>query len=462
MVETITLFGRKVSVLGDWDTVVIGGGAAGFSAALSSAQSGLRTVIVEKSIRLGGTAVNALVTPMMPSWTGHRENFFAVEEKLQEIGVKTRDDLNSAYLWFSPEALSTAYETLYLNAQGHILYDTDVIDAVVEDSKIVAVLVKTVEGIGAIRAKYFVDASGDLVLARSINVATTHGDDQGNNQMSSLRFEMGGIDVERYRAYLVSLNDRFSKFNAGGDFYESAMVGGGDFVLEPLFKRGIEQGLLQTKDLRYYQTFTLPGKPGCMSFNCPHLAELKDNTSALARSCAVSEGHQMINRLVNFLQRMMPGFENSFLLQEASMLGIRESYRLVGQLVLTEDNYTNQSRFSDGIARGDWYIDVHSVTKGLFHQNTYKEGDYYEIPYRSMVTDEIANIIVAGRCISANFLMQASIRITPTCIDMGQAVGEAIVLAKQLGKPLNRLNGGLLKERMNYYQSVEEAKNHTA
>lgn len=449
MEKMVEYRGRAVPLLGEWDTVIVGGGPAGASAGISSARGGCSTLIVDKNIRLGGTAVNALVTPMMKSFTGHHTNFFDIERKLGELGYATRDELGTEMLWFTPEALAQALEELYTQAGGEILYDAALSDCVVKNGAIRCLIVTTVQGLGAVAGKHFVDASGDAVLLRAAGAPTAHGDEHGNNQMSSLRFEMGGIDVERYRAYVMSLHDTYSIFPRGY-FYESAMVGGRGFVLEPLFRRGVEDGMLREEDLRYFQTFSLPGKPGCLSFNCPHLAALTNNTGALARSRAVVQGHAMIQRLVRFLQRYMPGFEGAYLLQEASMLGIRESYRLAGQYVLTENDYTSQARFADGVARGDWYIDVHSATEGLFHHNTYQDGDYYEIPYRSMVCGAVKNAVAAGRCISATFLMQASVRIIPTCLDVGQAAGEACVYAQKNEMPLNEIDGAALRERLNY------------
>ena len=81
------------------------------------------------------------------------------------------------------------------------------------------------------------------------------------------------------------------------------------------------------------------------------------------------------------------------------------------------------------VVTGICFGDVHSANKSLVHQISYQPGDYYEIPYRAMVTNEVENLVVAGRCISTTFLMQASIRIIPTCIDMGEAAGMATVLA---------------------------------
>lgn len=444
METTVYYKGDRIPLLGSWDTVILGGGSAGAGAGIASARGGNSTLIVEKSVRLGGTATNALVSPMMKSFTGHREVFFDLEERLHQMGYETRDEIGTEMLWFTPEAFGSALEQLYVEAGGELLYDAAACGCLMDESRIDCLIVATCQGLCAVRGSHFVDASGDAVLTRLSGAPTVHGDENGNNQMTSLRFEMGGIDVERYRSYVMSLHDTYSIF-PHGYFYESAMVGGRNFVLEPLFQQGVKDGVLLPEDLRYYQTFSLPGKPGCLSFNCPHLASLTNNTSALARSKAVTEGRAMIGRLVRFLVRYMPGFEQAYLLQEATMLGIRESWRLVGSYMLTEQDYTNQSRFEDGVARGDWYIDVHSATKGLFHQNTFKEGDYYEIPWRSMVCPQVENLAVAGRCISATFLMQASVRIIPTCLDMGQAAGEACVMAQKTGVALNALDGAQLR-----------------
>ena len=103
------------------------------------------------------------------------------------------------------------------------------------------------------------------------------------------------------------------------------------------------------------------------------------------------------------------------------MLGARESWRIKGKYYLVEDDYHNQSRFKDAVARTAWFIDAHGekVSEKL------PKGAYYEIPYRSLVADEISNLIVAGRCISASFILQASMRIQLTCMSIGEAAGIA-------------------------------------
>ena len=270
------------------------------------------------------------------------------------------------------------------------------------------------------------------MLARLSGVHTRSGDEAGANQVCSLRFTMGGIDVDAYRDYCLSLGDEFSPLKSGF-FFESAMVAGRGFALEPVFRQGVAEGLLSEGDLRYYQAFSVPGKPGVMAFNCPHIPSLVSNTTARGRSAAIVEAHAAIDRLARFLRAKMPGFGSSFLVGVAPMLGVRESWRIDGVYRLTEQDYARQARFDDGLVRGDWFIDVHSQSKGLFHQKGYQPGDYYEIPYRCFIAPQVSNLLVVGRCISTTFLMQASVRIIPTVIDMGDAAGCACALSAASG-----------------------------
>ncbi|MCR5756450.1 MAG: FAD-dependent oxidoreductase, partial [Selenomonas sp.] len=92
-----------------------------------------------------------------------------------------------------------------------------------------------------------------------------------------------------------------------------------------------------------------------------------------------------------------------------------------GKHYLVEDDYHNQSRFPDAVCRTAWFIDAHGekVSEKL------PKGGFYEIPYRSLVTNEISNLLVTGRCISASFILQASMRIQPTCMSIGEAAGIA-------------------------------------
>ena len=450
MKETVSYQGRELEILGSWETIIAGGGSAGASAALTSAAAGKKTLVVEKSIRLGGSSVNALVTPMMRSYTGHHSNFYALEKKLNAI-APVKDHGVSEQRWFSAEAMCHSWEELLRDAGCDLLYDATIADVLMDGDHIKGLVVAVTDGLCAVLGKQFVDASGDAVLLRLAGVPCRRGDEDGNNQISSLRFEVGGVDIEKYRSYVFSLHDTYSVHHEAGDYFESAMVGDRGFALQPVFDQAVHDGVLIRDDLRYFQNYTVPGKPGVLSFNCPHLVHLMDNEHALDRSVAISEGRAAIRRLVRFLKGYMPGFENCYLVQEASMLGVRESWEMVGDYVMPAEDYTGKARFEDGVARGDWYIDVHSAKKSLVHQIAYQPGDYYEIPYRAMITSAVKNVCAAGRCISTQFLMEASIRIIPTVIDIGQAAGEACAMALDEGIDLHAVDGTKLREKLGKY-----------
>lgn len=447
--RTVDYGGRAVPVIGAYDVAVVGGGSAGSACAIRCAQLGLSVVVIDRYAMLGGSATNATVCPMMPTHVAHRGVFAQIERELRASGEATRDG-TTAMLWFAPERLGMVYERLLTGSGGEVLYDAtlvDVLDAPGADSatrpaprRLRHLVVMTAQGMVGVEAGVMVDASGDAVLARLAGVPTRSGDEAGANQVCSLRFTMGGIDVDAYRDYCLSLGDEFSPLKSGF-FFESAMVAGRGFALEPVFRQGVAEGLLSEGDLRYYQAFSVPEKPGVMAFNCPHIPSLVSNTTARGRSAAIVEAHAAIDRLARFLRAKMPGFGSSFLVGVAPMLGVRESWRIDGVYRLTEQDYARQARFDDGLVRGDWFIDVHSQSKGLFHQKGYQPGDYYEIPYRCFIAPQVSNLLVVGRCISTTFLMQASVRISPTVIDMGDAVGCACALWAANGVPPLALSG---------------------
>ncbi|MEF1245531.1 FAD-dependent oxidoreductase, partial [Vibrio campbellii] len=163
----------------------------------------------------------------------------------------------------------------------------------------------------------------------------------------------------------------------------------------------------------------------------------------------VRYGRGMQHQLLAFLNRHIPGFEDAFISQEANMLGVRESNRVMGKYIMTGSDYAARRKFEDGVARGDWYIDIHSddlEVEDESFKKKYDKGEFYEIPYRSLVCTEVSNLIFVGRIISCDFKMQSSIRIQHTCRDMGDAAGRACALAKQLNVALNALDGSLLKQ----------------
>jgi len=130
-----------------------------------------------------------------------------------------------------------------------------------------------------------------------------------------------------------------------------------------------------------------------------------------------------MRHLETFFIKNIPGFEKAYISREASMLGVRESWRIRGKYYMDVEDYTKARHFPDAVCRTAYPVDIHDVKLNLFEK--LKKGQYYEIPYRALVTNERSNLLVVGRCASGSFAAQASFRIQPTCMSMGEAAGIA-------------------------------------
>jgi hypothetical protein len=437
MTKKIKYNDKKLNIIYDVDCCVIGGGAAGAPAAISAAMQGIKTLIIDKGVCLGGSQTKGLVTPVMPSRVDNynTEINTIVLNKLKEFGDLNSDGIHDTG-WFDPEKLSYAYEQLIIENSGEILYDADLVDIIKIESEIKYIVLNTIAGLVAVKSKTFIDSTGNACLSRLSGVLCEKGDKNGENQAVSFRFEMAGVDIDKLYNFMQSKGDTFCPTKP--PFYEIAMVEGKDFVLESEFKQAVKEGYLLPEDLHYFQAFAIPSKPGVMSFNCPEIPDMTDASDPILCSKATTKGREMQRRIVEFVKHFIPGFENAFKIKESSMLNIRESYRIKGKYFMTEDDYFRRSKFDDAVAKSAYYIDVHG--KNYLADYHMKPGEYYEIPYRALVTNEIDNLIVAGRCVSANFLMQSSLRVQRTCRDMGEAAGKACAISLKENTPLNELN----------------------
>ena len=336
-----------------------------------------------------------------------------IKKRLLEYGINYNDGVTKQ-TWFNPEILSLIYDEYCEEVGVNILYQTVLVDARTNENNITTCIIQTIAGLAAIKAKIFIDSSGDAYLARCVGVPFERGYEKtGNNQPLSFRFEMG------------TLKEDWCKSKPPHFEIAEAMHRKQRYKLEELMARGVESGELTQEEAEYMQAYTIIGKTGTMSMNCPELPLKFSATDPISYSKGVSYGRKMMRNIANYLIKHLPGFEKAYISREAAMLGARESWRIVGKYYLVEDDYHNQSRFTDAVARTAWFIDAH----GEKISEKLPKGGYYEIPYRSLVTDKIENLIVTGRCISASFILQASMRIQATCMSIGEAAGIAAAYA---------------------------------
>lgn len=202
--NTLHIPEKKIPVIDTFDTVVLGGGTAGAFAGIAAARRGSRTLIIEQFGALGGSATTGLVLPLMllhiKNYDGHCPLSAELVERLRTVGG-TEEDANS----FDPVMVQITLEDMAADSNCDILYYTTLVDAVLEDRTITHVIVNNKNGLAAYKAKCFIDCTGDADLIKLVGASYQSGNHNRVNQPVSLRFDMAGIDFERFHAYMRSL-----------------------------------------------------------------------------------------------------------------------------------------------------------------------------------------------------------------------------------------------------------------
>lgn len=436
---------QDVNIKDYYDVIVIGGGTAGSIAGSAAARLEAKTLIIESEEVLGGTSTLGQVTPMMPVKMKDNPDSSAFNKEIkrrltaQGYGAK---DTNGNDGWFNPEMLKHTLEDIYLAYGGEILYNTEFVKPIIEDNTIKAIIVYNKNGLEAYTADQFIDATGDALVANRAGTPCKEGSREDKYQAVSLRFTVSNIELKRFTRFLCKLGQ---DFGLEYPLVETAMVWGKGFALEEVFQEALDNGDLKREDGKYFQAFSIPGMPTTMYFNCPEIPGKVNSLGPKELTEARIKGRKMIKRLYDFFVDYLPGFEASFIANEASIIGIRESRRIAGEYVLDSKDYKNRKKFKDAIASSAYPIDIHGDKLELA---TIKNDEYYQIPYRSLIPKNIKNLLVAGKAISSTFTTQAAIRIQPICRATGEAAGIAAAKAVKENSTIRNINGENIKKQM--------------
>jgi hypothetical protein len=229
----------------------------------------------------------------------------------------------------------------------------------------------------------------------------------------------------------------------------TAMVWGKGWTLEPLFRKAVSEGVLQESDGDYFQVFSMAGRPGELAFNCPRIVGDIDGSDPFHLTRAQIASRDMIRRYETFVKSYLPGFENAYVAFTAPMVGVRESRRIQGEYYLTVDDVVGGKKFDDAICRNNYPLDIHrEESMNKLRVLRPPEGDYHEVPYRSLVPLGVEDLLVAGRCLSASFEAQSSIRIQTNCRAMGEAAAVASAMSLNRGLHPRQLNGRELRDEL--------------
>lgn len=415
-----------------YDVVVVGGGAAGISCAWNAAKLGLKTLIVEKNIHLGGLITSGLVIPAMK--LNHKNintDFFEelVKTSKQKDAQITYEDGNTG--WFNPELLKSVFDEMLTSVGCDILFGSTINEVVRKDGKF---FLDISSGMLSqyIETNNLVDGTGNAEIFQKLNLKILNEKKENEKQSLSLRFIMSNVDCKKFCDWILKFDkDRnvTTVFNDGENLNFSTAYTwdtGRKWALEPYFNKAVEDGVLKDSDRAYFQIFSVPKAYGSVAFNCPRLvlSTNANNDDSFQVSDLIIEGRRRINRIADFCRKYLKGFENAYVSNISDMLGVRESVRVLGKRIFTAEDIITGEKPENIALASDYPIDIHSDKKDN-SELTYIKHVWY-LPLECLISADYDNLFAVGRCLSADFKAQAAVRTQVNCFSMGEAVAKHI------------------------------------
>ena len=402
---------RELEVFDEVDVLVCGAGPAGIGAALRAAREGVSTMLIEAQDCIGGVATAG----MMSHWGGRssskimEELFERTYQKNQVLGWVEENECGKNAIHHGSQKITL--DEMMIEAGVKLLFYTFVVGAIVEDNKIKGVIIENKSGRGVILAKRVVDSTGDGDVAAFAGVPYYKGrETDGKMQPCTIMFKVGGVDYER-AVFLPSFESK----------YET--------------KKGELQALAKEKlpfPAGHVLLYRQP-TPGTVCCNMTNAIEV-DGTNAKSITKGLLTCRSQIEPIVRFLQEYVPGYENCWLMSEASLLGIRETRHFKGLKSLTPEDILEAKIHNDWVVKRAYFnFDIHNMSGASLDktgvQAKFLQPDDYSIPFGCILPEKIDNLLLSGRNISGSHLAHSNFRIMSVCIALGEAAGTAAALS---------------------------------
>ena len=421
MTAALTEPSRQTPVLGEYEVVVLGGGPAGIAAAVTAARAGRSTLLLERYGFLGGMGTAAGVTNFCGLHANVHGDIRQVVHGVAEdllARIAALGGLNAPHALFG-KTVAQAYDTaaykiaaddLMLSAGVQVLFHALAVGVIMETpGRVQALLIETKSGRRAVLGRSFIDCSGDGDLAAWAGAPFDKGDGQGRMLYPSTMFRLNGIDPQRAGKAWETIPALMLEAQAAGRFRFPRKTP----IVRPQ-KSGIEWRVNLTQ---------LANAQG----------DAMDGTDAQELSDAEMLGRRQIAGVAGFLKEV-PGFENSYIVDIAPQVGIRETRRVHGRYMLTERDVLDCASFDDTVGVNGWPLELHLKGDVEFRWPQIPESrGFNHLPYRMIVPLGLDNLWVAGRCASMTHEAQSAARVTGACFVMGQAAGAAADLAQTAG-----------------------------
>ncbi|CAG7625825.1 FAD-dependent oxidoreductase [Paenibacillus allorhizosphaerae] len=415
MDKRIIMPAMPIPLYDEVDVLVAGGGPAGVAAALAAARCGASVLLIEQRGYLGGMATVSQVPAWCP-FTDHKKPV------IRGIGLEILNEMKSRMepefqqLWrdkldwvpIDSEVLKKLLDDKMIEANVRMLYHTFISNVLHREGKVEAVIFHNKSGTFAVKAGIYVDCSSDADLAYHAGGQFAKGGEEGELQPGTMCFVMSNLNRPKYMEYCKEF---------GGSLKHA---------INEAKAKGTLNVVRDWAGISWVNDHTA-------GFNFGHIFGI-DGSRAEDLTRGAIEGRALVHHIVEWLKRTIPGFEDGYLVLTGEQIGIRETRRIIGDVIVTADDFMDCRSFPDDIARNAYFIDIHMAkpTSGMTIAHL-PAGESHGIPYRALLPVGIDNVIVAGRSISTDRATQGSTRVMPNCFAMGEAAGTAAALLTKQG-----------------------------
>lgn len=407
--------GKNIPVAGEYDVVVCGSGPAGVTAAIEAGRNGGRTLLVELQGCLGGIWTTGLL-----SWVIDHSNktgiMREIEDHLHKAGGKGSIE-TGRYLAYDVETMKLILEEMCIEAGVDILLHTRVAASIKDSSgRITQIITESKSGREAWSAKVFIDATGDGDLAALSGCGFDLGDpdDEGAFQPMSMLALVTGVNFQEIQSFVRWTGDQ------------------GSVSKERLFEEIRKSGL----DTSYTKPGLYPVRDDLYMMMANH----EYGYSALSAkeiTKATLHARREVNSIVNGLRSLGGKWQNLRLVATAEHIGIREGRRIHGLYTITQEDLVDGKKHQDAVCTVTFGVDVHSVRRAGDLGASYSRGirsKPYDIPMRALIAKDVRGLMMAGRCISGDFIAHSSYRVTGNAVPMGEYAGRVAAIAALSGR----------------------------
>ena len=416
---------KKTPVILETEVLVVGGGPSGINAAIAAKRQGLDVTLLESNGFLGGILTSVTLGNICGLYMVAGDELIpTVQGIATELidRLKKRGGVSNPRRWkkagtiaFDVFSMKIAYDEMIVESGVRLLSYVKAVKSVMDGNTLKGVIIESKAGRQAILAKAVIDATGDADIAASAGVPFQN-IPVSQLQYPSTMLRWSNVDTETYKE--LSREDLT-------ECLEKAVKSGINLPRTNVSGHIIRAGEVHCNVTRISKEDGSPINP-LDPWELTH-AEIK--------------GRQQALRYEEAFKRFVPGFADAYINDTGAAIGIRESRLIKGEYTLTEDDVLSSRKHDDGIACSAWPIEIHSAGAGRGTEWVwYDDGEYYNIPLRTLIPLEVENLLVSGRSLSATHVAHATARSSGTCMAMGEAAGIAIAVALKDGTPLRKVD----------------------